>query len=154
MDTEEYIERIIENGKIEDMEELSDMLEDTMEIVKNYDKECYEEFTMKLYKMAYGNVLNEEMAEEIVHKMRPYGMKWSIEETTNVQNQFGLDNIRPVDFFVVINSKFNDDKDTVERFARNPEEELEMYVSLTRDFIMDEDAKSDKIFLYYTTIAE
>ena len=38
MDIEEYIERIVDNGKIEDMQELSDMLEDTMEIIKDYDK--------------------------------------------------------------------------------------------------------------------
>jgi hypothetical protein len=30
--------------------------------------------------------------------MRPNGMKWSLDETTNVKNQFGYDDIRPVDF--------------------------------------------------------
>lgn len=72
MDIEEYIEKIVDNGKIEDMEELSDMLEDTMEIIKDYDRECYKEFEMKLYKMAYGSRLNKTIAEEIVNKMRPY----------------------------------------------------------------------------------
>ena len=38
MDIEDYIERIIDNGKIEDMQELSDMLEDTMEIIKESDE--------------------------------------------------------------------------------------------------------------------
>ena len=33
MDIEEIIQKIIDNGKVEDMEELSDMLEDTMEII-------------------------------------------------------------------------------------------------------------------------
>ena len=75
MDIEEYIEIIVQNGKLEDMEELSDMLEDTMEIIKDYDKECYKEFEMKLYKMANGNRLNRKMAEEIVNKMRPYREK-------------------------------------------------------------------------------
>ena len=46
MDIEEYIEKIVDNGKIEDMQELSDMLEDTMEIIKDYDKECYKDFEM------------------------------------------------------------------------------------------------------------
>ena len=58
------------------MEELSDMLEDTMEIIKEYDEKCYKDFEMKLYKMAYGNHLNKSMAEKIVNKMRPYGMRW------------------------------------------------------------------------------
>ena len=71
MDIEEYIEKIVDNGKIEDMETLSDILEDTMEIIKDYDKECYKEFEMKLYVLAYGSHLNKSMAEEIVNKMRP-----------------------------------------------------------------------------------
>lgn len=72
MEIEEYIERIIDNGKIEDMQALSDMLEDAMEIIKDYDKECYKDFEMKLYKMAYGSHLNRTMAEKIVNKMKPY----------------------------------------------------------------------------------
>ena len=72
MNIEEYIEKIVDNGKIEDMESLSDMLEDTMEIIKDYDEKCYKEFEMKLYKMAYGDHLNKSMAQDIVNKMRPY----------------------------------------------------------------------------------
>ena len=63
MDIEDYIERIIDNGKIEDMQTLSDMLEDTMEIIKDYDEKCYKDFEMKLYKMAYRNHLNKSMSE-------------------------------------------------------------------------------------------
>ena len=72
MDIEEYIERIVDNGKIEDMQELSEMLEDTMEIIKDYDEKCYKEFEMKLYVLAYGSHLNKSMAQDIVEKMRPY----------------------------------------------------------------------------------
>lgn len=69
---EEMIEKIIDNGKLEDMQTLSELLEDTMEIIKDYDKDCYKDFEMKLYKMAYGNHLNKSMAQDIVNKMRPY----------------------------------------------------------------------------------
>jgi len=145
LDIEEYIEKIVDNGKIEDMEELSDMLEDTMEIIKDYDKECYKEFEMKLYKMAYGNHLNKSMAEEIVHKMRPYGEKWSFEETRNLQRQRGIDDIDEVSFYTVINSAYNDYKDLFN-------EDLESYIRFTINFIKDEDAKQDKVFIYYTEI--
>jgi len=77
LDIEEYIEKIVDNGKIEDMQELSDMLEDTMEIIKDYDKDCYKEMEMKLYKMAYGSHLNKSMAQDIVNKMRPF--RWKVE---------------------------------------------------------------------------
>ena len=142
MDIEEYIERIVDNGKIEDMEELSDMLEDTMKIIKDYDEKCYKEFEMKLYKMAYGSHLNKSMAEEIVHKMRPYGMRWSIEETESLQRQRGIEDIPKADFFVVINSAYNDYKDI---FG----EDLEGYIRFTIDFIKDEDAKEGKVFKYF-----
>ena len=142
MDIEEYIERIVDNGKIEDMEELSDMLEDTMEIIKDYDEKCYKEFEMKLYKMAYGNHLNKSMAQDIVNKMRPYGMRWSIEETESMQRQRGIEDIPKADFFVVINSAYNDYKDI---FG----EDLEGYIRFTIDFIKDEDAKEGKVFKYF-----
>lgn len=150
MDIEEMIEKIIDNGNLDDMQTLSELLEDTMEIIKDYDEECYKKMEMRLYKMAYGNKLNRKMAEEIVDKMKPYGKRWSLDETKKIQEQFGLDNISSIDFFVVMNRNFNDSRDTVERFAKSPEEELEMYVCLTKDFIMDEDAKPDKVFLYFT----
>lgn len=142
MDIEEYIERIVDNGKIEDMEELSDMLEDTMEIIKDYDEKCYKEFEMKLYKMAYGNHLNKSMAQDIVNKMRPYGMRWNIEETESLQRQRGIEDIPKADFFVVINSAYNDYKDI---FG----EDLEGYIRFTIDFIKDEDAKEGKVFKYF-----
>ena len=142
MDIEEYIERIVDNGKIEDMQELSDMLEDTMEIIKDYDKECYKDFEMKLYKMAYGNHLNKSMAQDIVNKMRPYGMRWNIEETESLQRQRGIEDIPKADFFVVINSAYNDYKDI---FG----EDLEGYIRFTIDFIKDEDAKEGKVFKYF-----
>ena len=105
MDIEEYIERIVDNGKIEDMETLSDMLEDTMEIIKDYDEKCYKDFEMKLYKMAYGNHLNKSMAEDIVNKMRPFGKHWDYEETRKLQEQRGINDIDPIEFYVVLNSR-------------------------------------------------
>ena len=145
MEIEDYIEKIVDNGRIEDMKELSDMLEDTMEIINKYDEQCYKEMEMKLYKMAYGNVLNRKMAEEIVHKMRPSGMRWTLDETRNLQRQYGVDNINDVDFFIVMNSAFNDYRDLFQ-------DNIEDYMKFTIDFIEDEDAKQDKTFLYFTII--
>ena len=84
------------------MHELSEMLEGLMEKMYEYDKDCYKKYEMKLYKMAYGSTLSRRMAEEIVNNMRPYRMRWSMEETQRIQDEYGLNNIRPTDFFVVI----------------------------------------------------
>lgn len=147
MDIEEYIERIVDNGKIEDMETLSELLEDTMEIIKDYDKECYKKFEMKLYKMAYGNHLNKSMAQDIVNKMRPYAQRWSYEESRNLQEQRGINDIDPIEFFVVLNSAYNDYKDIFS-------EDVEGYIRFTIDFIKDEDAKEGKVFKYFTEIVK
>jgi len=145
MDIEEIIQRVVDNGNIEDMHTLSDILEDTMEIIKKYDEDCYKKYEMELYKMAYGNNLSRKMAEDIVSQMRPYRKRWSIEETQRIQDEYGLNNINPVDFFIVMNSAYNDYKDLFD-------ENVEMYVRFTNDFINDEDAKEDKVFLYFTEI--
>ena len=144
MDIEEIIEKIVDNGRIEDMNELSDMLEDTIEMLEEYYPDKYKEYQVKLYEMAYGCVLNEEMAKEIVSKMQPYGEKWDIDKTSEIQRQYGL-NFRDPDFYVVMNSAYNDYNDLFEN-------DTEKYVRFTNDFINDQDAKQDKVYLYYTII--
>ena len=146
MDIEEIINVIVDNGRVEDMHELSDILEDTIEILKEYYPEEYKKYEIKLYEMAYGCVLNKEMAKDIVKKMRPYGEKWSLEETSNMQREYGL-NFRDYDFYVVINSAYNDYNDIFR-------DDIEMYIRFANDFINDEDAKKDKVYIYYTQIPE
>ena len=145
MDIEEYIEIIANNGRIEDMEELSDMLEDTMEIIKEYDKDCYEKYELKLYEMAYGKKLNKEMAEQIVHKMRPSGERWTYNETKRLQDERGLMNIPTPDFYVTMNMAYND-------YQNMFGEDIESYVRFSLDFIQDEDAKPEKIYVYFKEI--
>ena len=145
MDIEEYIEKIVDNGRIEDMETLSDLLEDTLEIIKDYDEECYKEMEMKLYKMAFGDSLNFEFAKKITSKMRPYGEKFSLEQSRDIQNKYGINTINDIDFYTVVNSAFNDYRDL---FG----DDIEMYAMYTKDFIEDEDAKPNKVFLYFTQI--
>ncbi len=147
MDIENVINEIVDSGNVEHMHNLSDILEDTLEIIQEYDEECYKKYEMELYKMAYGTKLSRELAEEIVHKMKPYGERWNIDETNNMQNQYELNNIRPIDFYVVINSAFNDYRDL---FG----DETNKYIEYTVRFIEDEDAKPDKVFLYFTTIPD
>ena len=147
MDIEEYIEKIVDNGKIEDMQELSDMLEDTLEIIKDYDKECYKEMEMKLYEMAYGKVLTDEMKREWVKKMRPMS-KWTEEEVKDVVNQYGFE-VPYMSAFVILNMLYSDMKSAFG--DGNDEESLKRYLRGTSDWYFDEDAKVDgeeKLFNY------
>lgn len=146
-EVKEYIRKIVDEGSQNEMEELSMILDEAVCVIKDYDEDLYKDYLMRMYRMAYGNVLSRSMAEDIVKSMKPYGMRWSLDETKRVQEDYGLSSIRDVDFFVVINSAYNDYRDL---FGDN----LENYVRFTRNFINDEDAKEGKVFLYFTTIPD
>lgn len=146
-EVKKMIQKIANDGNINEMEELSDILDEVICVIKDYDEQLYEKYKMELYRMAYGDKLNEEMAEKIVSKMRPYKQRWSLEETRNMQEEYGIMDIDEYDFFVVINSAFND-------FRNLFEDNIDMYIRYTEDFINDEDAKEGKVFRYFTTISE
>ena len=155
MHIKEYIAKIVDEGNKVDMEYLSEMLDESIHKMKECDYDWFCKKKMQLYVMAYGKNLTKDMAEEIIMDMQPYHMHWSLEETETVRKMYDLSDIRDIDFWVVMNSKYNDNKDTVERFVPNDtEKQLEMYVYLTRDFIKDKDAKEGKVFTYFTEIPE
>ena len=147
MNIEKCIKKIVNNGRVEDMEELSEILEESIHHLKQCDTNLYKKLEMRLYKMAYGSKLSLDMAEEIVSNMRPYHTRWNYDETRDIQDQYGVNNIDSIDFFVVLNSAYNDYRDLFN-------ENLENYIKFTIDFIEDEDAKQDKVFLYFTQIPE
>lgn len=140
-----YIEMIVDNGKREDMECLSDMLSDIIYMLKDEHYDKYEKYKMKLYGMAYGYQFNEEMAYEIVEDMKPLGEYWDIKTTTEVKNQYNM-NCDDYTFYVVMNSLANDYHDAI-----SPDE-VETYVKMAYAFINDEDAIKDKVWKYFTTI--
>lgn len=142
MEIGDYIERIIENDNIEDMYELSNILEDLMEIIAGKDKPSYKKYSMKLYKMAYGNNLTRELAEEIVSQMRPYGQKWSFNQAAELKDRYGLNDIKTADFYAVMNSAYNDYHDIFD-------ENVDLYIKFTVDFIKDEDAREGKVLAYF-----
>lgn len=145
MKIKEMLNVIIDKGKVEDMYELNDMLDELICDLKEQKPQLYEKYKTQLYEMAYGKVISEKMAEEIITNMEPYHMRWSLEETRQVQRQYDLEQIRDIDFWIVMNSAYNDYK---ELFDDN----LDMYVKFAKLFIMDKDGKDDKVYLYFMSI--
>lgn len=145
MKIKEMLEQIIDRGDSQSMYKLNDMLDDLICDLKEEKPKLYEKYKMELYEMAYGKTLNEEMAKEIILKMEPYRMRWSLDETRQVQEQYGLGRIKDIDFWIVMNSAYNDFKDLFD-------DNLDMYVKYTKLFIQDKDSKDDKVFLYFTTM--
>lgn len=139
------IKRIAEEGSQEKMEKLSNILEDVIEEMHEYDEELSEKYIMCIYKMANGYVLTKDMAEHIVSNMKPVGEHWTIEQTTQVKNQYGYTDVSDVDFWVVMNSAYNDYRDVFK-------ENVDVYAKWSYAFIKDEDAKEGKVFTYFTKI--
>lgn len=145
MEIKKNIRKIVDEGNIDEMHELSDIMSDVITDLQNYDENCAKKYEMKIYTMANGKVLNREMAEYIVQNMQPYGMRWSYEESQSIQDNYGIHDIDPAEFFTVLNSAYND---YYKLFGDN----IENYVRFTTSFINDEDAKEGKVFTYFTTI--
>jgi len=147
MHIKKMIEKIVDDGDVGEMHELSDILEEVIEIIKNYDPSKYKYYEMCIYRMAYGSNFTEDMARDIVSKMQPYGEHWNMEQSRQVQDEYGLQNLNPINFYIVINSAYNDYR---ELFRDN----MDMYVKFTQLFMEDEDAKKDKTFIYFTKIPQ
>ena len=141
-----YIEMIVDNGKKEDMECLSDMLSEVIYMLKDDHYDKYEKYKTKLYGMAYGYKFDEDMAKEIVEDMKPLGEYWDMKTTKSVREQYNI-NIDDYTFYVVMNSLANDYQDAIKL------EEVETYVKMAYAFINDEDAIKDKVWKYFTIIA-
>lgn len=141
-----YIDKIADNGKIEDMKELGDMLSEVIYEMKDAHPEEYHEYKMELYEMAYGKKINEEMAEKWIKEMKPIGMHWTKEETTNAMQSLGY-NVDTTDFFVVANMMYNDYYDLVK-------EDETLALKLAYDWLRDEDAKEDKLYCYWKHIVK
>ena len=141
-----YIEKIGENKKTEDMEKLGDMLSEIIYTMKEPHHELYEKYKIELYEMAYGKKINEEMADKWVKEMKPAGLHWTIEETTNVMQSLGY-KFDKIDFYVVANMMYNDYFDLVK-------DNEELALKMAKDWLDDEDAKENKLYCYWKHIAK
>ena len=141
MDIKKYIRKIVDEGNNDEMEKLSDILVEVTELIKKYDEDKYKEYKLCLYKMAYGDEMTEETAIECVKKMKPYGIRWQIDETEKMQRERNLNDLRVPDFFYAMNQGFND-------FRNVLGDNIENYVRYADNFINDEDARKDKVLAY------
>lgn len=144
MKIKEYINKIVDKSKHEDMEELSEMLEDLIYKMKEYDEKCYNKYKIKLYELANGKKLNEEMATDWVKSMLPVGLYWTIDETTNAMKQMGY-NCDKLEYWVLANMMYNDYYNIVK-------DNEELALKLAYDWLDDEDSVDDKLYEYWKHI--
>ena len=141
MEIKMYIEKIL---NLDDAKKKEKLMHWMCKIVEesDIDKDVIE---TELYEIMEGKVFNEERARYLIEHMKPFGMKWTLEDTEGVRKQYGYEDIRPVDFWIVMNSAYNDYNDL---FNDN----IEYYAKYSKDFIKDEDAKEDKVYYYFSMI--
>lgn len=137
----QYLEKIGESKDQEKMKKLGKMFEELMAKLKEGHLEMYKEYKMCLYEMAYGYILTEEMAQDWIYSMKPFGMKWNLEQIKSVIEEQKL-SVEPIDFWAIMNAMYNDYN---ELFG----EEVNTYVKLSIDFLRDEDAKPNKVYNYW-----
>lgn len=135
-----YIEKIVQDGNQEEMEELSEMLQDVMYKLKEYDYNCYKKYKNKLKGMAYNYKIDKDLAHEIVENMKPLGEYWNMETIASV---IGNDKHSLEDMYVVMNSLANDYQNIISL------EDAEIYVSMAQAWLDDIDGHSNKIWWYF-----
>ena len=135
-----YIKKIVENGKQEDMEKLSDMLAEIIYKMKELHHELYEKYKDCLYELAEGKIVSEDMAHEWVEDMQPIGEHWTMEETTNAMNSLGYKD-REIDYYVTANMIYNDYYELVK-------DNEELALKMAHSWLNDSDAKEGKLYSY------
>ena len=146
MKVKEYITTIVKNGKQEDMNKLSDMLEEVICKTKEHHPDIYEYYKTCLYEMAYGKKLNKTLAENWVKNMRPAGQHWTMEEAeTKMKSKDVKSSL--ADFYIAINMMYND-------YYKLVKDNEELAIDLAVNWLEDEDAVKDKMYEYYKYIAK
>ena len=67
-----YIEKIISSKDMNKYKQLGNLFIDSIDFIKKYDNNEYEDIECALYEISEGRVLNEEKATEIINSMKPY----------------------------------------------------------------------------------
>lgn len=134
------IHEMKERGSHEDIIALAEVSEMLLDSIKETEPEFYNHAESILYEGLHGKKLTPELAEKLIHCMKPHGMKWTEAQTTEVMHQYGFD-FEPVDFWYVMNMAYND---YYEMFG----EDIEKYAKWSKLFIDDPDAKEGKVYIY------
>lgn len=144
MKIKKMLEVIIDKGKTEDMYALNDMLDELICDLKEQKPKLYKEYKKELYELAYGNVILEDKAVEIVSNMLPYKEHFTMEEAKEIKEAYSIKN-NVSDVYLVVNSLYNDYHELLE-------ENNDMYAKMTKLWLNDPDSVEDKVYEYFCNI--
>jgi hypothetical protein len=136
--------KIIANGKSDDMEHLGDLFNEMVSDIKAYDYEEYKRIEFKLYCMVYGEHLSEELATKWVKCMEnkdgTRGEHWTFDQTESVRKQHSPTS-NPYDWYATLNMMYSD--------YYSPKFDTDTYIALAKNWITDTDVPEGKTLRYY-----
>ena len=141
------LEEMKKSKSVDNLMTLIDIVDMSLDTMKENNPDFYEHLESLLYESVYGKVISEEMAEKWVSMMSPYHLHWTMEQTSSVMKQY-MPNGKPIDWFVVLNMMYNDYRDVLGT------DEVDIYAKLAKGWLMDSDAKEDKLYCYYKNIVK
>lgn len=141
------LEKMKERSSKDDLMCLADITDMALDTMKESNPDFYEHLESLMYETMYGKVISEEMAEKWVSDMQPYHLHWTMEQTDSVMKQYAP-SVKTLDWFVVLNMMYNDYRDVLGT------EEVDTYAKLAKGWLMDSDAKEDKLYCYYKNIVK
>lgn len=130
-------------------EKVNDLLEMMSCSIEKSEPEFYNHIKTEIYEMVYGKTINETMAKDWTHLMRPAGEHWNIEATTKAMQDLGY-NCDRVDFYVVSNMLYNDYYNIVK-------DDESLALKMAYDWLNDEDISSsgkEKLYNYYKYVVK
>jgi hypothetical protein len=131
-------------------EDLEEMIESLMEDIESDCPDLAKKYKAELEEYIYCISMNQ--AHEIVHKMLPYGEKFSYDlvEQFLANKEPGLEESDIIDYYLVMNMFYNDYKECFDKYSNLNQKDI--YYDFSRAFIHDKDApkyKTEKYFLLF-----
>lgn len=130
-------------GKTEVMEELTEMVNDFVEEVKEHDKEKAEDFIL-MVDLLLNPHFSKETAKHVVANLKnkdgSTGEHWSYETTSRVLESKGYE-FNPCDWYYVLNMIYSD----YYKSGRSDD----TYIEMAYDFLSDKDSPHNKAKRYY-----
>lgn len=146
MKIKEMLNVIIDKGNVKDMYKLNEMLNELICDLKEQNPRLYREYKKELYEVAYGNVILEDKAKEIVQKMKPYNEHFTMENAKEIKDDYSIKH-SVSDVYLVVNSLYNDYHEILD-------ENNDMYAKMTKLWLNDADSVDDKVYEYFMNVAK
>jgi len=133
--------------------QLRKFAKESLDYIKIYNPEMYEEIEHKLYLEAYGHHFNEWLLEcalqGMINEDGTKGGHWTVEQTNSVARSKGLtfSEYNEYDFNYVMNMIYSDYYGVIR-------DDIDTYYNMSIKFLTDKDFSKGKAYYYYMMVKE